>query len=110
MFLFLDCDYRRLAKAKTHVETEILTNLWVHTFYCHHHDSISIAGCAKVQAGYKKETDVVQQIKYKGLRIDSVIYGTLIFVSLTEVKSAGLVPNKVVLTTLLKVYVKRRLI
>lgn len=38
---------------------------------------------------------MVQQIKYKGLRIVNVIYGTLMFGSLTEVKSIGLAPNKV---------------
>ncbi|KAJ9174635.1 hypothetical protein P3X46_013259 [Hevea brasiliensis] len=39
-----------------------------------------LAGCIKVKHGYSKALDLVQELKYNGLQMDSVMYGTLLAV------------------------------
>ncbi|XP_061982511.1 pentatricopeptide repeat-containing protein At1g10910, chloroplastic-like isoform X2 [Populus nigra] len=39
-----------------------------------------LAGCMKVKDGYPKALDLVQELNYNGLQMDSVMYGTLLAV------------------------------
>ncbi|XP_073264360.1 pentatricopeptide repeat-containing protein At1g10910, chloroplastic isoform X2 [Populus alba] len=39
-----------------------------------------LAGCMKVKDGYSKALDLVQELNYNGLQMDSVMYGTLLAV------------------------------
>ncbi|KAL7599776.1 hypothetical protein Lser_V15G24278 [Lactuca serriola] len=78
--------------------------------------STLLAGCAKVQDGYKKAIDLVQELKYKGLQMDNVIYGTLISVCAScnkckeaesyfnQMKIEGHVPNVFHYSSLLNAY------
>ncbi|KAJ6389716.1 hypothetical protein OIU77_027938 [Salix suchowensis] len=81
--------------------------------------STLLAGCMKVKDGYSKALELVQELNYNGLQMDSVISLLNAYASggnyqkaeelVQDMKSSGLVPNKVMLTTQLKVYVRGRL-
>ncbi|XWS54889.1 hypothetical protein CRYUN_Cryun10bG0128500 [Craigia yunnanensis] len=67
-----------------------------------------LAGCIKTKHGHSKAVELIKELKYNGLQMDSIMFGTLLAADelMEEMKSSGLVPNKVILTTLLKVYVR----
>ncbi|KAK4401949.1 Pentatricopeptide repeat-containing protein, chloroplastic [Sesamum angolense] len=75
-----------------------------------------LVGCAKVKGGYVKAMELVREIKYRGLQMDIVVYGTLISVCASnnqceeaekyfnEMKSEGHSPNVFHYSSLLNAY------
>ncbi|XP_071931215.1 uncharacterized protein [Coffea arabica] len=75
-----------------------------------------LVGCAKAKDGYSKATELVRELKYHGLQMDSVIYGTLLSVCASnnqcqeaeryfmEMKSEGYSPNVFHYSSLINAY------